>query len=685
MIPLIVSSFAIQAMRRPAIPHAKVLGARPGHKMPLRGALKPSPRIRVDNIHQKNQAPYIRFDQYLIYPIVKEIRTPVYQQEHKKREQHKNRNSSNQQSKKELFDSAQNSKSYRHIGAIAAAFAAWQLYSTGEAEAEEYDGTKELIEAIKHKKTSKAAKIIERYLARNSNQASIDIIAKELISADTIRATDILANIYSVYRLQICESIVKHFYLLAEKKEIRLLASIIKIERDILQNPELRNSIIMLIRENIFMLLDQPFGSEVILESIKYEEFNNYIKKIIVENFQKINANKDGPKLIHEILQASESNEFANQLLSAACNHFDELSPSTLRVLLKESACATPLTTLIKKSSIDSLHDFAKTTILLGICQENHPHFSQNQNVSQTLMHLKHNAQTAARNGAFLDYVENKELCDTAQALLLKEKELNQAGYYTFVHGQRREYYLLEKLYTMLWEIQTGKKVHDYIFPWLAKPVIENHELIKESEKRKLLLKEHIPNDRYDQKDTLFLNYALFANLNNYGESSTHYVAHNWNQHSVKLTPQIIFNLFDNENLYLAFKDEIQDLEKQYSKASDRGNVLLFGIPKDKVHDTVYSAHPFGRPRKEHASVKLQELMENILAGKIDTDNPIFCMPMTFDLTLNPDSGIKIFPFITGDPDKLKELKAKEEALFEKIRKEAYKRQMAQKNTQSAG
>lgn len=672
IIPLVASSFAVQAMRRPATTQAKGLGARPGHLIPSHGVLRPSPRIRIDT-HPKNQIPHISVDKPLINPIIQEIRISHGQPKQEKRQEYKNHPSSNRQFKKELFDSSQNSKSYWTIGGIAAALAAWELWSTSETEAQEYDGIKELIEAIKFKDASKATKTIEKYLARNSNQATIDIIARELINSGAITAPDILANLYSVYRLQICESIVKHFYLLIEKKEIRLLASIIKIERDILQNPELRNSIIKLIKENIFTLLDQPFGSEVILESIKYEDCNDYIKKFIVDNLQKIGAKEEGLNLIHEILRSSESNEFAKQLLPQAYDLFAKLNPLTVNILLKKSACATPLTTLIKNGTIDSFQDIAKATFLMRTCQEEYPHFSQSQNVSQTLIHLKHNWPIASDNRDFISYVENKELYDVAEALLLKEKELNHAGYYTFVHGQRREYYFLEKLYTMLWEIKTGKKADDYIFPWLVKPVIENHELINESEKRKLLLKQLMPNGRFDQKDTLFLNYALFANLQRQGENSAAYVAHNFNQWPVYLTPEAIFNLFDNKDLYLAFEDEIRDLEKQYKKASNRGNSLLFGVPKDKVHDTIYSALPMGRHRTEHASTKIQELMENILTGKTDTDNPIFCMPMTFDLSLNPHSGIKIFPFITGDPDKLKELKAKEEALFEKIRNKARK------------
>jgi hypothetical protein len=45
-----------------------------------------------------------------------------------------------------------------------------------------------------------------------------------------------------------------------------------------------------------------------------------------------------------------------------------------------------------------------------------------------------------------------------------------------------------------------------------------------------------------------------------------------------------------------------------------------------------------------------------------------FFMPMTNQIGLNPASGIKVFPLITGNPEALAALKKQEATLFEAIK-----------------
>ena len=53
-----------------------------------------------------------------------------------------------------------------------------------------------------------------------------------------------------------------------------------------------------------------------------------------------------------------------------------------------------------------------------------------------------------------------------------------------------------------------------------------------------------------------------------------------------------------------------------------------------------------------------------------NSDQLEFCMPMTWDLTLNPDSGIKTFSFNAANQKKLAAFNKKADALFEKIKKD---------------
>ena len=266
--------------------------------------------------------------------------------------------------------------------------------------------------------------------------------------------------------------------------------------------------------------------------------------------------------------------------------------------------------------------------------------------------------------------MQNPELHHFAQSLLNKERELCNSGYYTFVHGQQRKYYLMEKIYTLLWEIKCGKKISsDYVFPYFRKPITDETELLKESARRKELLTTYVTKG-YPQPEVLYLNWALWTNRQSNRCNTAEYITRNENARGFPISLEEIFKFFECEELHKIFKKEINELAQEYENASKYGNALIIGIPKEKAHELVYFARRGGYHNDSYGSCNnIQNILNEVAQQKIKFKNEeIFCMPMTFDMALNPESGIRVFPLITGTPEKLNELKTKEDNLFEKIR-----------------
>jgi hypothetical protein len=104
---------------------------------------------------------------------------------------------------------------------------------------------------------------------------------------------------------------------------------------------------------------------------------------------------------------------------------------------------------------------------------------------------------------------------------------------------------------------------------------------------------------------------------------------------------------------------------------------LFIAIPKDKIHKYAYLAVSGGAKVSMHIegvgeTSDIRVIMDNLLnhPERIkDTDRLEFCLIMTQKKGgLDPDTGIKIIPILSGDPVKLAELQKKEDALFAKIK-----------------
>jgi hypothetical protein len=175
------------------------------------------------------------------------------------------------------------------------------------------------------------------------------------------------------------------------------------------------------------------------------------------------------------------------------------------------------------------------------------------------------------------------------------------------------------------------------------------------------------------------MNYALFANSLNLGSNSSFYVSQNTNSKlgTIPLSAQDPFKKLGYESIYSRYKKEIESLASQYLKLSNYGNLLCFAIPKDTIHKYVFPAVSGGVKKPvaidgigETSDIKtIMETLRHHPERINDTDKLEFCLIMTQNKGgLDPDTGIKIIPILSGDPTKLAELQKKEDALFAKIK-----------------
>lgn len=287
-------------------------------------------------------------------------------------------------------------------------------------------------------------------------------------------------------------------------------------------------------------------------------------------------------------------------------------------------------------------------------------------------------------------FLSDPELHDLYQNFLIKEKELNKNKFYTFVHGQRRELYFSEKLYTFLWEQRKKQSTNNFLFAH-AKNLIETDDAkLKEDVLRRTILMagtqqdsdNQFPIDIERRKMILFMNYALFANSSNPGSDSSYYIYFNCNSiagTTITLSPNRVFSILGYEWLYKKYQKEINALNHDYTYLSHFGNLLLIAIPQDTIKKYVYLARSGGLSETIHIdnigeTSDIKIILETLLnhPEKIsETDRLEFCLIMSQAKGgLDPSTGIQIHPLLSGLPNKLKELQEREKILLEKMKHE---------------
>lgn len=258
--------------------------------------------------------------------------------------------------------------------------------------------------------------------------------------------------------------------------------------------------------------------------------------------------------------------------------------------------------------------------------------------------------------------------------LIALEDQLASQGYLTFIHGQNRQFRVPVLLHTFLQQCSSDTKKDDFLLLHV-KPKASKKEVEKDILFRKSIIEKGTPDDCHhcpDEKRLLFMNHAAFAN--GVGENSFEYVTSNRNQSYSVPRFKDIFAYNNYKNLYGKFSGQLDELHKEHIATEKFGTLLLIAIPKEKASEYVYRAEPFGRKKNnEETGLAIPQIIDLLKKQKQPWYSRMFCMPVTADTALDPNSGIKVFAFDTGDPKKLEEWHTKKDNVFAQIAVEIQK------------
>jgi hypothetical protein len=279
-------------------------------------------------------------------------------------------------------------------------------------------------------------------------------------------------------------------------------------------------------------------------------------------------------------------------------------------------------------------------------------------------------------------------LTDVFTTVIQKEMELDEKGYYTFVHGQRSTYLFPEKLFTTLSLLENQKDNPDFMFLHIKKRPESLTQLEEEAEIAQYIQANgRLGMDRNIRDRQLFLNHPLFGNDKRRGSNTAGYVASNQNVGGIELSSAQVFTLLGRTDLYEKYKDQLESLHAKYQK-QEFGNLIMIAIPKDRVNDFVMPVYPGGYKRgvaikwdgilgyipgiskKMTHTGELLEKWRHEPESFIDSHDEIeYTLTMTHkNGGLDPDSGIKVFPIMPRPAHELAELQKEEAALMERIK-----------------
>jgi hypothetical protein len=230
-----------------------------------------------------------------------------------------------------------------------------------------------------------------------------------------------------------------------------------------------------------------------------------------------------------------------------------------------------------------------------------------------------------------------------AEKMYAKTQELEENGYAVFFHGHRWALTLLHRLYKDLYQAYYGVTIPaDFTFIHLKKPNRFYNAQDEENHRNQILSS---MNGWDNASDALFMNKPLFGNINFAYSNSFYFFAQNYNEGIAYGVPRIvdIFSYFNADLLYRKYAQELIALETLHANASRYGNLFAIAIPKNMVKQCVFKTRDNNKDERE------------------------YCLVMTHDIALNPDSGIKVFAFNNPDPDAYAQFAAAYDALITRI------------------
>lgn len=240
-------------------------------------------------------------------------------------------------------------------------------------------------------------------------------------------------------------------------------------------------------------------------------------------------------------------------------------------------------------------------------------------------------------------FINTHQLPNITNAVYQKAKKLEKEGYAVFFHGQQWHFRFLQRIYKDLYKAYYGVSVpNDFTFIHFKKA---NRNYNPQAEKNKRLEILSSKNGWTYSRDTLFMNKPLFGNVTFTPSCSLYYFANNYNEYITDRIPTLkdVFSYFGASKLYNHYESDLYELEELHKNASKYGNLLLVAIPKNILNDCVFKTRHWNKDSRE------------------------YCLIMTHDIALNPDSGMKVHAFNVPKNTEYKKFKEEYDTVMKRI------------------
>lgn len=244
------------------------------------------------------------------------------------------------------------------------------------------------------------------------------------------------------------------------------------------------------------------------------------------------------------------------------------------------------------------------------------------------------------------------------------EHEEGKKGRFTLAHAKVKDFHLSQSVFKMLYETKHGDIGFPYIFTRFDKNIADNSSITDN-------------NHKVESRDNLFL--APFC----LGITLAFYLQ---NYSAVNYKPDVekIFTLFEQDELYKKYKQELCQLQDEATAMYPYGQILLLSFSKDALDKYVYPTLEDGKrmsihecnneeygPEIDNLISALSKFKENPKSIRPDRRNSLlefcFCnLNYTPKYGAKKDPEVKIFR-LGADPKKNALYDAKERVLLRKI------------------
>lgn len=205
------------------------------------------------------------------------------------------------------------------------------------------------------------------------------------------------------------------------------------------------------------------------------------------------------------------------------------------------------------------------------------------------------------------DKLQQTNFSDSHKELLaqaLKVRELYSETHYTFIHAQCLSYWVINQFVKEL--IKISNPHQDLSCFHFFRSKIDTKKV-----NAKEIIHERIwDSDSYFRKKLLSVD-AYFFNTN-IGESANDYLSNNesdWHGET-EIIDDILgsyLGIFPKEILY-----KLLELSQEYQKLATIGNLYAICVPKEKINEMAFRAHPYGIPCKcEKKPIKILNDLQN--------------------------------------------------------------------------